>query len=109
VIRTAAGDNIRAATAQKAYLVQYAKSTGIPKGPLDQAVALHNGVIGVYADLFTKNALHPHLGAARGGFNPDGRPARQGDFDGVIVAPSPWTFRPAEVDWLFWTAPIVNL
>ena len=84
-----AGDNDRAATAQNAYIVQYARSSDLPDGLFNQALAFHNGVIGVYADLFAKNALHPIISNR---FDAFGKPAAYGKFDGAIVAPMPWTY-----------------
>ena len=67
------------------------------RGPED----FHNGVIGVYADLFTKDALHPSrvlvnnkpLLDSRNKFDRNGKPNAKGSFDGVIAAAQPWTWR----------------
>jgi pimeloyl-ACP methyl ester carboxylesterase len=95
-----AGDNIRAATAQNAYLVQYVRSTYSPSQALSAPTAFHNGVIGVYADLFAKNALHPSsvlldnnsVLNSQNRFGRNGKPSAIGRFDGVIAAAQPWTW-----------------
>jgi pimeloyl-ACP methyl ester carboxylesterase len=94
-----AGDNERAATADKAYLVQYARSRDLPlfrslnalDNAIQHATGLHNGVIGVFADLFQKQALDPGRIPVRQTFNSSGKPDVDGDFDGVVVAPLPWS------------------
>ncbi len=99
-IPSSAGDNDRAATADNAYLVQYARSLNLPwfspdfvlTNAAEHAVGLHNGVIGVYADLFRKQALSPSTIPIRQTFDAEGKPDTKGKFDGVVVAPLPWSY-----------------
>lgn len=105
-IPTLAGDRDRAATADQAYLVQYARSRDLPwfspdallspeaifTNAAEQASGLHNGVIGVYADLFARQALDPGAIPIRQRFDACGRPDAAGAFDGVVVAPLPWSY-----------------
>lgn len=90
---TLAGDSKRASTAQNAYLIQYSKSTDIPNTPKENGTAIHNGVIGVYADLFRKNFLHPVSIPLEETFDAKGKPKEKGDFDGVVVASLPWSYK----------------
>jgi hypothetical protein len=100
-----AGDNERAATADHAYLVQYARSRDLPRispdlvftNPVEHAAGLHNGVIGVYADLFRKQALNPAAIPIRQRFDTSGKPNDNGGFDGVVVAPLPWSYPAGQI------------
>jgi|688.fasta_scaffold01612_12 alpha-tubulin suppressor-like RCC1 family protein/pimeloyl-ACP methyl ester carboxylesterase len=95
------GDNARAATAQNSYLVQYVKSSYPANLAAAAPADLHHGVVGIYADLFAKNALHPSsvlindkpVLNSLNSFDRDGKPNANGLFDGVIVAAQPWTWR----------------
>jgi Ca2+-binding RTX toxin-like protein len=49
-------------------------------------------VIGVYADLFRKQALDPGTVPIRQSFDASGKPTNTGGFDGVVVAPLPWSY-----------------
>jgi len=97
------GDNTRAATAMNPYLVQYSP-TEEWKGNLitdrDFAPAYHNAVIGTYADLFSKDLLHPDSAfdlPSKKVFNSRGEVvAKGGEFKGVVVSPQPWISKPRD-------------
>ena len=94
-----AGSNGRASTADNAYLVQYARSLDDDikdLGLVERGVGPHNGVIGVYSDLFRKQALSPDSIPIRQTFDAEGRPDTKGKFDGVVVAPLPWSYSKGE-------------
>ncbi len=91
-----AGDNNVAATAQKAYLVQYTKTDFDLRDTADVAAAYHNAVIGIYGDLVRKGIEEPgNYSTIKQQFDEYGFPDSSGPFDGVIVAAQPWITSPA--------------
>ena len=86
-----AGDNKIAATAERAYLVQYSKTDFEVGDTVDAIVAYHNAVIGVYADLVRKGLEDAVFDQQ---FDTYGKPNSTGPFDGVIVAAQPWITSP---------------
>ena len=90
-----AGDNNIAASAQRAYLVQYSKTDFVIVNPMTDVApvnaAYHNAIIGIYGDLVRKGIEDPeNHSTIKQQFDAYGKPNSAGPFDGVIVATQPW-------------------
>jgi len=91
------GDNPRAASAKSAFLVRYlSPNQGDGFEIPGVATAYHNGIIGVYGDLFQKDILTPAkvmVDPPNDAWDKDGY-EKNGPFDGVILAPRNWVDNP---------------
>jgi hypothetical protein len=97
LLGSAAGDNKRAATAMNPYLVQFSPTEEWKANPFKDpafTTAYHNATISTYADLFSKDLLHPDSAfklPTKKAFNERGEVVSNGgNFKGVVIAPQPW-------------------